>query len=31
VIEDLEDLQAIRDRQNEPGIPWEQVKRELGL
>lgn len=30
-IEEESDLQAFRDRQDEPGIPWEQIKRELGL
>lgn len=30
-LEDLADLEAIRSRRDEPGIPWEQVKRELGL
>ena len=30
-LEDMEDLEAIRTRQDEPEIPWEQIKRELGL
>ncbi len=29
--EDLGDLQAFEDAQNEPKIPWEQVQKELGL
>ncbi|NJM72578.1 MAG: hypothetical protein HC862_21855 [Scytonema sp. RU_4_4] len=29
--EDEEDIQAFEDAKNEPRIPWEQVKKELGL
>ena len=29
LLEDLEDLAVIADRRNEPGIPWEAVKKEL--
>ena len=31
LLEDREDLAAYRARRNEPSIPWEQVKRKLGL
>lgn len=30
-LEDLEDLKVIAARADEPLIPWEQVKAELGL
>ncbi len=29
--EDAQDRRAIKERRNEPSVPWEQVKRELGL
>lgn len=29
--EDAADLEMARERMKEPGIPWEDVKRELGL
>jgi PHD/YefM family antitoxin component YafN of YafNO toxin-antitoxin module len=28
-LEDLEDLQAMKEVANEPDIPWEEVKRKL--
>jgi len=31
VLEDRMDLQAFLERRDEPGIPWEDVKRDLGL
>lgn len=30
-LEDLDDLRVIRERKNEPRIPYEQVAKELGL
>lgn len=29
--EDEEDIQAFEEAKNEPRIPWEEVKREIGL
>ncbi|AFY35023.1 hypothetical protein [Calothrix sp. PCC 7507] len=29
--EDEEDIQSFEEAKNEPRIPWEQVKREIGL
>lgn len=29
--EDMEDLRAIRERNDEPAIPWETLKKEHGL
>jgi uncharacterized protein YxeA len=28
-LEDLEDLQAMKEVENEPDIPWEEVKKSL--
>jgi hypothetical protein len=28
-LEDLEDLQAMKEVENEPDIPWEEVKKRL--
>lgn len=28
-LEDLEDIQAMKEVENEPDIPWEEVKRRL--
>lgn len=30
-VEDQIDLQLIRERQDEPTVPWEKVRRRLGL
>lgn len=30
-LEDLEDLQAIEERKNEPTVPFEEVAKKLGL
>jgi hypothetical protein len=31
ILEDLADGELIENRRNEPAIPWEQAKRELGI
>jgi hypothetical protein len=31
ILEDLADRELIEKRRNEPTIPWERVKRELGI
>lgn len=31
MLEDIEDLKIVKARRNEKGIPWAQVKAELGL
>jgi hypothetical protein len=31
ILEDLVDRELIEQRRNEPTIPWEQEKRELGM
>jgi prevent-host-death family protein len=30
-LEDFEDIRSIEESKNEPHIPWEKVKQELGL